>query len=230
MSKRQRKPVTVEEHKLAERCRRGHIFIIDDDPEILSALSALLTLEGYFCTTYTHAADFLNHLNHPPVSPFPAPCCVLCDVKMPQVDGLEVQQQLAPFHQMALIMMSGASAAPDVIHAFRAGVLDFLLKPLDASTLLASIEKALVISTQKQTSQQQSTQLTQKFDQLTPREREVMKCVVEGKTNLTIAEELSMALRTVKLHRQRVMEKMAAQNVADLVRLSVLLSETSDQT
>ena len=227
MKTRHRKPVTVEDHKLAARCQQGCILVIDDDPEILSALSSLFTLEGYFCLTYTNALDFLKSLNdsETQILPFPGSCCVLCDVKMPDINGLEVQQQLATFHHMALLLMSGESAAPEVVHAFRAGVVDFLIKPLDAEVLLTSIEKALAVSTQKQSLHQQSSQLTSKFDQLTPREREVMLHVVAGKTNQAIATDLSLALRTVKLHRQRAMEKMEANSVADLVRFSVMLSD-----
>lgn len=214
-----RRPVTVHDEQLAKRCGQGRVVVIDDDLEILSAFYALMDMEGYACETYASGQAYLHVLNYNRPC-FPGPSCVLCDVKMPELDGLELQSRLSEQNDTPLLLMSGVSGAPEAVSAFRAGALDFLIKPIDADVLLAAIAKALHISTIRQQQSEHTTTLAAKIATLTPRERDIAHRVAQGQTNPVIAEQLGIALRTVKLHRQRAMEKVEADNMADLVRIA----------
>jgi FixJ family two-component response regulator len=213
------RPITVADHELAARCARGRVVIIDDDGEIISALAALIHFMGYACETYTSALDYLHVLNcNRPY--FPGPCCVLCDVKMPEFDGLELQSRLAEFNNTPMLLMSGCSAVKEVISAFHAGALDFLIKPIDADGLMLAVRKALDISLERQAEQVRTSSLSARLATLTAKERDIARRVAAGKTNPFIAETFGIALRTVKLHRQRAMQKIGANNIADLVRIA----------
>ncbi len=211
--------VTVHDEELAQRCARGRVVLIDDDTEILEALSALIEMAGYACETYSSGLLYLQVLayNRPQ---FPGPCCVVCDVKMPGMDGLELQRRLSKLDDTPLLIMSGASGIEEAIAAFRSGVLDFFTKPIEADTLLNAVAQALAISTERQQRGQHRRRLATRMAGLTPRERSIARRVVQGHTNPVIAQELGIALRTVKLHRQRAMEKLGADNLAELVRLA----------
>lgn len=214
-----RRVITHADELEAERCASGRIVLIDDDPEILDALSALLSLQGYACTAYADAHDYLSDLSlNQPV--FPGPSCVLCDVKMPQLGGLEFQKKLLAIADTPIVIMSGQSGASEAVDAFRAGAQDFLLKPFDASLLLMVVDKALAISRQRQQQHMHRTDIQRRIDTLTAREAEVIRRVAACLINPVIADELGIALRTVKLHRQRALEKLHVSTVADLVRIS----------
>jgi two-component system response regulator FixJ len=214
-----RRPITVQEQEFAERCARGRVVVIDDDAEILAALAALLDLEGYACETYGSALTYLQVLNYNRPY-FSGPSCVLCDVKMPELDGLELQSRLTELVDAPLLLMSGASGAREAASAFRAGALDFLVKPIDADTLLIAVAKALATSTARQTQRGRQAELALRIATLTDRERDIARRVAQGQTNPAIAEQLGIALRTVKLHRQRALEKVGASGTADLVRIA----------
>jgi len=216
-----RRIVTVHDEQLARRCAQGRVVIIDDDTEILAAFKALLEMEGYACETYPSGSAYLQVLNYNRPC-FAGPSCVLCDVKMPEIDGLELQGRLAEFDNPPLLLMSGASGALEAVNAFRAGALDFLIKPIDADGLLAAIARALQCSTEQRQRSQHLSSLRAKIATLTARERDIARRVAQGQTNPAIAEQLGIALRTVKLHRQRAMEKVGADNMAALVRLADL--------
>ncbi|NTW85992.1 MAG: response regulator transcription factor [Holophagaceae bacterium] len=202
----------------AERCRRGRIVLIDDDAEILAAVTSLLELEGYLCETYASALDYLGQLGAPRRCP-PGPCCVLLDVMMPDLDGLEAQRRLAGLDDTPLLLMSGASGVQEAVTAFRAGALDFLIKPIEAETLLEAVEKALAVSRARQATRARTQDQSRRLAALTPREHDVAVRVARGKLNRVIGEELGLALRTVKLYRQRCLEKLEASSTADLIRI-----------
>ena len=126
-----RKLVTVSDHKFAARCAQGRVVIIDDDAELLSALAALIEMEGYACETYASALTYQQVLNDNQPC-FPDPNCVLCDVKMPELDGLALQNRLAKLGDTPFLLMSGSSGMHEVASAFRDGAIDFLVKPVDA--------------------------------------------------------------------------------------------------
>jgi len=202
----------------AERCRRGRIVLVDDDAEILAAVTSLLELEGYACQTFSSAVDYLAHLETPRTCP-PGPCCVLLDVMMPELDGLEAQRRLRDLNDTPLLLMSGASGVQEAVTAFRAGAIDFLVKPIEAETLLQAVEKALQVSRERQALRERTQALTRKLAALTPREHDVAIRVARGKLNRVIGAELGLALRTVKLYRQRCLEKLEARSTADLIRI-----------
>jgi FixJ family two-component response regulator len=214
-----RQPVTAIEEQLATRCLRGRIVIIDDDREILSALSALFELEGYACETYASALAYLQMLNDNRPC-FLGPSCVLSDVKMPELDGLELQSRLAELNDTPLLLMSGASGIEDAVRAFRAGALDFLIKPIETDLLLAIVAKALTTHAGRRKQRMRQTDLAARIGLLTERERDIARRVATGQTNPAIAQVLGISLRTVKLHRQHAFEKLGAGSAVDLARIA----------
>ncbi|HAS52100.1 MAG TPA: hypothetical protein DCS21_10315, partial [Gammaproteobacteria bacterium] len=188
-----RRPITASDWHLAERCARGCVVVIDDDGEILDALRALLELEGYACKTYPSALGYLQTLNdHLPA--FPGPGCLLCDVRMPELDGLALQQRLAALDDTPMLLMSGVSGAPEAVNAFHGGALDFLIKPIDDEVLLDAVARALAISAERQHQRARRSELAKRLATLTEREREIARRVTLGQRNLEIADELGIAL------------------------------------
>lgn len=212
------RPTEDHDAQLAERCARGRVVVIDDDLHILDAFCELILLEGYACETYACARSYLQVQDgHRPL--YPGPVCVLCDVKMPNMDGLELQSRLNEAGDVPLVLMSGASGAPEAVSAFRAGAVDFLIKPIDAEQLLNTLQRALALSLQRQQDGGRRQALSQLVGSLTAREMDVAQRVAKGMTNLGIALELGITERTVKFHRQRVMEKLGISGTAQLVSL-----------
>lgn len=218
MNRPLRRIITVDDERLAARCARGRVVVIDDDPEVLQALGALIAFEGYAVDCHASAPDYLAARAADAPS-FPGPVCLLCDVNMPALSGLELQQQLLAQDEVAWLLMSGVSGAQEAASAFRAGAVDFLVKPIPADTLLQAIERALQTSSRKQAQSQQQAELLARQASLTEREQAVLRLLASGLRNQAIAAELDIALRTVKLHRHNGMHKLGAQSVADLVRL-----------
>ena len=215
---RPRQIVTTSDQALAARCARGRILVIDDDAEILTAFGFLFTLEGYACETYSSAPAFLAvlHENRPQ---FPGPCCLLCDVSMPEMDGLELQRQLAQDENTPLILISGSSGAEEAVTGLHAGALDFLIKPIDTEALLAVVARALAVDRQGQLDRMRRANLTARLATLTERERAVLRRVAQGQTNYEISQDIAIAERTVKLYRQRAMEKLGVATLPELVRI-----------
>ncbi len=213
-----RRPVTVADQELAARCARGRVVLIDDDAEIRFIYAALIEWEGYACETFESAAAFLTTLRDKQPR-FPGPCCVLSDVSMPDVDGLELQRQLALYRDAPLIFISGSSGIDEAITGFRAGAVDFLIKPVDADVLLAAVAKALALSTERRLARERRAVVIARMALLTEREREVIQRVAQGQANAEIGAALGIVERTVKFHRQNAMENLAVQSVIELVRL-----------
>lgn len=197
----------------------GLVLIIDDDADILDALSSLLLMEQYECLTFQCGETFLKFFQDGKL-PVDTPVCILCDVKMPALDGLALQQQLLKKSgHVPLILMSGLSGAQEAVCAFRAGAFDFLIKPIDASHLLTVIGKAMAQSQAAKTELWERSLAQRKLNTLSEREREVAQRVAKGMTNLGISLELGISVRTVKFHRQRVLEKLQVVGATGLVRL-----------
>jgi two-component system response regulator FixJ len=186
------------------------VFIVDDDPAVRTGLGALIESSGYAVETFGSAEDFLAR-------PEPrSPGCVLVDVRMPGMGGLELQRELKRRGiALPVIIITAHGDVPMAVAALKAGAVDFLEKPFDSDALLAAIEQAVSQAPQAET----AAGLGTRFGQLTPREREVMELVVAGLPNKAIAFRLQIAVRTVEIHRARVMEKTGARNLAQLVRL-----------
>ena len=213
-----RKPVTIHDEVEAKRCALGRVVLIDDDLDILASLKALVDLSGYMSECHPSAAHFLEALaSGEPV--YPGPCCVVSDVRMPDIDGLELLGRLQEVEELPLILMSGGSGIREAIDAFKLGVVDFLVKPFEIDEFLAAISKALTISARQQERRLGQTELRVRVNSLTAREREVASQVALGRLNREIAEQLGISERMVKMHRQSAMEKLGVHSTAELARM-----------
>ena len=213
-----RDPLDAHDRDLVARCLRGRVIVIDDDLDILDAFSRLISLEGYACETYPGARAYLQVLdcNRPLHA---GPVCVLCDVKMPEMDGLQLQARLRQYGEVPMLLMSGSSGAEEAVGGFRAGALDFLIKPIDAGQLLESIGKALAVSRERQSASSRREAVAARVGTLSARELAVARLVAVGVTNLGVSLELGISERTVKFHRQRLMAKLGIAGTPELVRL-----------
>lgn len=192
---------------------QGTVHVLDDDASVRTALTRLLSAVGYEVRAHATAASYLLQ------AASSAPSCLILDVRMPDMSGLEIQDALARQQVlMPIIFLTGHGDIPMSVRAMRAGASDFLTKPVRREQLLAAVSAALATQTAREADRTQMGALKARYDSLTTREREVFDGVVAGKLNKQIAAQLDIAERTVKAHRSQVMEKMQARSVADLVR------------
>ncbi len=193
----------------------GIVYLLDDEPELVKALTRLLRGKHFDVRGFTSVRAFLEAF-----SPQDTACLVL-DVTMPELNGLELQRQLT--HQgilIPIIFLTGNGDVPMSVRAIKAGATDFLIKPVDAAVLVPAVRAALqTAETQRQTIAETAA-LAARFATLTPREREVMAHVVAGKLNKQIAADLGTGEQNIKLHRAHVMQKMRVVSLADLVRVA----------
>lgn len=197
---------------------RGRVAIIDDDAGIVAALRELLEFEGYVCDCHPGADRFMDALRSRPAAGA-LPDCVVCDVKMPGMGGLELQAALGPEAAIPLVLMSGLSGIDEAVTGFRAGAVDFLTKPVDDEALLAAVARAIASGRNSRDTGQRRERAAELVGRLSGREREVAQLVAQGLTNLGISLQLGITPRTVKFHRQRIMEKLGIAGVPDLVRI-----------
>ena len=189
------------------------VFVVDDDPSILQGVARLLRASGYQARTFASPIPLLEEQQS-----F-APDCIVMDVSMPDLNGLQVQSAMTEAGRNAsIVFMTGQSDVPTSVRAMKAGAVDFLTKPFDEGTLLAAVRAAVDKGRATRSFQAARADTQAKLATLTKREREVMRGVVAGRLNKRIAAELGIAEKTVKVHRQRVMEKMQVETLADLVR------------
>ncbi len=199
----------------------GTVFLLDDEPGMLKALSRFLTAEGFTVKSFSSAADFLAGY-----APGENGCLVL-DVYMPDLDGLELQQHLlARPPVLPIVFLTGHGDIPMSVRAIKSGAVDFLTKPVKDEVLLAAVRAALAIAESRDSEARTTAQLRERYQNLTPREREVMGLVITGMLNKQIAAELGTGLQTIKVHRGRAMQKMGLESVADLVRAAERLGIT----
>jgi FixJ family two-component response regulator len=193
--------------------KRPVVYVVDDDAGFRRGVCRLLEAAGYDARPHASAGDFLL------ADPAEGPACVLLDVRMPGPSGLELQEALARRGEAPpIVFLSGHGDIPMSVRALKAGAVDFLTKPVDRQTLLAAVNAALEQDIARRAERDEIQALRQRYDRLTPREREVLGLVVAGKLNKQIAGDLGAAERTVKAHRAQVMEKMEVASLADLVR------------
>ena len=198
--------------------RKPVVYIVDDDDGMRRALTILMTTVGYHPMAFARPGEFLAKYD-----PNQASCLVL-DVRMPEMSGLEVQQQLNRNGAMLpVILVTGHGDIPMAVQAMKDGAFDFLQKPFRDQDLIDRINAALKQDAQNRESVDRLADLTQRAASLTPREREVMGHVVDGKANKVIAIDLGLSERTVEIHRANVMEKMGARSVAHLVKMHLTL-------
>lgn len=190
------------------------VHVVDDDANLLRAVSRLLRSHGYTVTTYSSASEFLR-------AGVPAgPACLLLDLNMPGMTGLELQQVLAVYQsRLSIVFISGQGDIPATVRAMKAGAVDFLTKPFDGDALVAAIDSALSRSHAAQASEDATQNDWELFQSLSRRERQVCLLFAQGMLNKQIAAELGTAERTIKAQRGSVMRKLGANSVPDVVRL-----------
>jgi len=193
---------------------RRIVFVIDDEPSVRRSLSRLLKAAGYDVEVFASAQDFLRHESDEELA------CLVLDVKMPGLNGLELQEALtAANRHVPIIFVTGHGDIPTSVRAMRGGATDFLSKPFDADNLIAAIERALETARKQLKEEAERREIEQRLAELTPREQEVLRHVITGELNKQIAGNLGASEKTIKVHRGRVMRKMQAHSVAELVRL-----------
>ena len=192
----------------------GVVYVVDDDASVRRALARLIASAGIDVETFPSAKAFLEH----PVTDRPA--CLVLDVRLRGESGLELQAALGNARrQLPIIFLTGHATVPASVHAMKQGALDFLQKPVDERELLGGIERALGRSREARVQEGARAEIQHRLDRLTRREREVLDLVAAGLLNKQIGERMGVSEKTVKVHRGRVMRKMAAEAVADLVRM-----------
>lgn len=191
------------------------VFVVDDDASVRKSLSRLVTKDGYQAETFSSVRDFLAR-------PFyDGPSCLVLDVRMPGLTGLDLQEALrAGGRRLAIVFITGWGDVRASVAAMKGGAVDFLTKPVDEGTLLAAIKQAVARTLADRRELAHVTEVRSRIATLTPREAEVFALVVTGMLNKQIGDKLGIVEKTVKVHRARVMEKMRAASIAELVRLA----------
>ena len=192
------------------------VHVIDDDPAMRDSLTFLLDTAGLQATTYESAVDFLE-------AGEPSPGCIVTDVRMPDMNGLELVRRLKEREvTLPVIMITGHGDVPLAVEAMKAGVLDFLEKPFDDDALLAAIRSALAANHDPAGQDEERRRFHELLEQLSPREKDVLRGVVAGKPNKVVAFELGISPRTVEVYRANVMTKTGAGSLSELVRMALL--------
>jgi FixJ family two-component response regulator len=203
---------------LSEPAAATTIFLVDDDMGVLKALSRVLREEGWVVETFGSAEAFLARPERP------AAGCLVLDVSMPGLDGIALQHQLAAAGEsLPIVFVTGHGDIPMSVKAIKAGASDFLTKPVQAQALVAAIHAAIAQDQSARDADIDSADARQRLKRLTPREREVLAAVTAGRRNKQIADDLGVVEQTVKFHRARIMERMQAANVAELMHMAARL-------
>ena len=193
------------------------VHVVDDDPAVRRSLERLLDAAGFHVVSYQSPAAFLNAASGLSAG------CVLLDIRMPGVDGLEVQARLNRLRvNLPVIVMTGHGDVPSAVRAMKSGAVDFLEKPFDDETLLNAIGGAFAKASRLIGGDREAVRAAQRIATLSPREREVLDALLAGRPNKVIAFDLNISVRTVEVHRARMMERLGTKQFADAIRLAVM--------
>ncbi|TAL03256.1 MAG: response regulator [Rhodospirillaceae bacterium] len=191
------------------------VHVIDDDDAVRHSLTLLLEMSGLLATAHESALAFLEV-----VSTLTTGGCIIADIRMPGMDGLELQRTLTKKGvTLPVIIMTGHADVPIAVQALKNGAVDFIEKPFSDDVLLTAVRTALEVSQQTRSTQTRVVEIQQRLDTLTAREKEVLEGLLIGHPNKTIAFDLSMSPRTVEVHRARIMQKMQARSLSELIRM-----------
>jgi len=196
---------------------REMVYIVDDDPRVREALSALLRASGKGVRMFSSGQEFLDFRREDSCA------CLILDLKMPGLGGLEVQRAITAKASIPVIFITGRGDIPSTVTAMKGGAIDFLTKPVDEAALLTSIAKALQLDCVNRREAVEHERLVTRYESLTPREREVLPLLVNGLLNKQAAFELGITEYTVQIHRGHIMRKMEADSFATLVKLAAKL-------
>lgn len=197
------------------------VFVVDDEPDVRAALRLLIKSVGYTVECFESADQFFEQFESDRKG------CLILDVRMPGMSGMDLQEKLSELNALLpIIMISGHGEIPMAVKAVQKGAIDFLQKPFSDQQLLDRISQALELNTTRHEAHEVKNAAQEKYNSLTPREKEIFLEVVAGKLNKVIAYELNISTRTVEIHRAKAMEKMGAKNLSELINLANLIKET----
>ncbi len=206
--------------KPSDKINAPAIYVVDDDDGMRRALDTLLSTVGYKTAVFSRPSEFLAHFKTD------APGCLLLDIRMPEMSGLELQHQLNRMGSMLpVIFITGHGDVPMAVQAMKEGAFEFIQKPFRDQELLDRINHALKQDAENRGTAARRSEVLHRLESLTPRERQVMDLIVEGSANKVIAIDLGLSERTVEIHRAKVMEKMGARSVAHLVKLHLTMTD-----
>ncbi|MGZ5939497.1 MAG: response regulator FixJ [Rhizomicrobium sp.] len=191
------------------------VVIVDDDAAVRDSMRSLMESAGYLVKDYPSAGAFLKE-------PVPPGGCLVTDIRMPEMDGLELQEEIAKRGiDLPVVIMTGHGDVPLAVRAMKAGAMDFVEKPFDDEAMLASVQRALLVGHQERARLAESKAAQELIALLTPRERNVLEKLVAGRSNKVAAYELGISPRTIEIHRANIMDKMHARSLSEVVRIAL---------
>ncbi|MGV8120980.1 MAG: response regulator transcription factor [Candidatus Xenobiia bacterium LiM19] len=200
------------------------IYIVDDDPSVLKSLTRLISTEGYDVTPFTRAGDFLEH-----TKPH-GPSCLVLDLNLPDQGGLDVQEEMSRRNlTLPIVFITGCGSISESVRAMKKGAVDFLTKPLEGEALIEAIRQALEKQKSSGIEETELSSFRERVESLSKRQREIFDGIIRGRLNKQIASDLGIKEKTVKVHRGLVMEKLEAENFAELVRLAEKAGYSRDE-
>jgi FixJ family two-component response regulator len=190
------------------------VYVVDDDVRMCEALRELFTSLDVPSVTFGSVAEYVSYVKPD------LPACLILDVKLPDINGLDFQRQLGDAYHPPIVFITGHGDIPSSVRAIKAGAVDFLAKPFSQPDLMAAIDAALASDRHARLERAERARLQQRYSSLTPRESQVLPLIVSGLLNKQAAAELGISEVTLQIHRSRIMQKMAAESFADLVRMA----------